>query len=47
MTSWGCAQHDILWDDLTAQEHLETFGMFRGRKLKDLAPIIAGGGRRR
>lgn len=36
-----CPQHDVLWDDLTAQEHLETFGMFRGRRLGELAPMIA------
>ena len=36
-----CPQHDILWDDLTAQEHLETFGLFRGRKLVELAPEVS------
>lgn len=25
-----CPQHDILWDDLTAEEHLELFGDMKG-----------------
>ena len=25
-----CPQHDILWNELTAREHLEFFGRFHG-----------------
>ena len=31
-----CPQHDILWDDLTALEHLYIFGLFKDVPLKEL-----------
>jgi ABC-type multidrug transport system ATPase subunit len=35
-----CPQHDILWDDLTAKEHLLLFGLLKGVPLKKLNPMI-------
>lgn len=35
-----CPQHDILWGDLTAKEHLMIFGLFKGVGLRELNPMI-------
>ena len=35
-----CPQHDILWDNLTAREHLLIFGLFKGGALRDLNTMM-------
>lgn len=35
-----CPQHDILWDELTAREHLQLFAEFKGVSRKDIPKEI-------
>jgi ABC-type Na+ transport system ATPase subunit NatA len=35
-----CPQHDILWPDLTAAEHLRLFAEFKGMSMSDIPPEI-------
>jgi ABC-type multidrug transport system ATPase subunit len=35
-----CPQHDILWDELTAAEHLELFAEFRGISTSQVKKLV-------
>ena len=37
-----CPQHNVLWDDLTCQEHIEFFSTLKGRVAHKTIPLYKG-----